>query len=91
MDSTSIRKHLTGISFQDPNQSNPTSHPTFDRGYWGWLQDLDRIGFRGGGVFGEAYDIENAQRCRSAELEKDISLITPFGKSRESVSDWCLM
>lgn len=29
-DSKSICKLLTGISFQDPNQSNPTSHPTFD-------------------------------------------------------------
>ena len=47
-DSISICKHLTGVSFYRPSQFNPTSHPTFDQGYWDCVLDLERFGSRGG-------------------------------------------
>ena len=48
-DSTSIYNHLKESGFYNPNKFDPTSLPTLDLGYLGWLRDLDRVGSRGGG------------------------------------------
>ena len=50
-DSISTLKCLTRVDFRNPDQSNPTSDPTSDRGYWSYLRDLERIGLRGGAWF----------------------------------------
>ena len=47
------RKSLNINRFLRTDGASPTSYPTFDWGYCGWLLDTDRFGSRGAGrMFG---------------------------------------